>query len=213
MIANEPWSTDPRASDRRHSPSAARNRDPILEVLRRVLPPAGTVLEIASGTGEHAVHFAAALPGLTWQPTDADAESLRSIAAWRDEAALPNLLPPVALDVTSPRWPIERADALVCINMIHISPWEATLALFAGAVRLLPGDAPLMLYGPFRRAGEPAVPSNEDFDASLRRRNVAWGIRDLDDVTVAAEASGFGLSDVVGMPANNLSVIFRRRCG
>lgn len=210
MIANEPWGTDLRATDRRYSPSVVRNRDPILEVLRRVLPPAGSVLEIASGSGEHAVHFAAALPGLTWQPTDTDPDSLRSIAVWYAEAALPNLLPPAELDVMQPVWPLARADAVVCINMLHISQWKATEALFAGAARLLSAGAPLALYGPFRRAGVPTAPSNEAFDESLRSRNPAWGLRDLEDVTAAAEAAGFKLDEVVDMPANNLTVILRR---
>ncbi len=210
MIANEPWQSDTTAADKRYSPSAARNRDPILEVLRRALPPSGTVIEIAGGTGEHAVHFAAALPCLTWQPTDPDPDSLRSIAAWRAEAALPNLLPPIELDVTWSRWPIDRADAVMCINMIHISPWKATPALFVGAARLLPAGAPLVLYGPYRRAGVPTAPSNEAFDTSLRSRNSAWGLRDLDEVTATAGAHGFALAEVVEMPTNNLSVVYRR---
>jgi hypothetical protein len=207
MIDNEPWGGE---ADKRHSPSAARNREPILAVLRRVLPATGVVLEIASGAGEHAVHFAAALPRVAWQPTDPDPDSRRSIAAWRAEAALPNLREPLALDVTQPDWPLARADAVVCINMIHISPWSATLALFAGAARLLPPNAPLFLYGPFRQPSVPTAPSNEAFDASLRDRNPEWGLRDLAEVTAVAQTRGFTAAEVVEMPANNLSVIYRR---
>lgn len=209
MIANEPWAAD--AADRRYSPSAARNREPILDVLRRILPPAGTVLEIASGTGEHAVHFAAGLPHLIWQPSDPDAESRRSIAAWRAEAALPNLQPPLELDVMREPWPVEQADAIVCINMLHISPWAATLALFAGAARCLPSGAPLYVYGPFRQAGVPTAPSNEAFDASLKSRDPAWGLRELGEVDKIAESYGFGRREAIEMPANNLSLIYVRQ--
>lgn len=207
MIANEPWGSD---ADRRSSPSAARNRDPILGVLKRVLPATGLVLEIASGTGEHAVHFAAALPGLDWQPTDPDAESCRSIAAWRDAAALPNLREPLPLDVTSADWPVEAAAAVVCINMLHISPWAATEGLMSGAARRLPCDAPLVVYGPFRQHGVPTAPSNEAFDASLRERDPAWGLRAVTAVAAEALRNGLALEDIVPMPANNLSLVFRR---
>lgn len=207
MIANEPWG---RAADRRSSPSAARNRDPILAVLRRVLPAEGLVLEIAGGTGEHAVHFAGALLGLEWQPTDPDEESRRSIAAWRAEAGLPNLRAPLALDVTQVDWPVERADAIVCINMVHISPWAATVGLLAGAARRLPTGAPLVIYGPFRQAGVPTAPSNEAFDQSLRARNPAWGLREVEAVAAEAARQGLTLEEIVPMPANNLALVFRR---
>ena len=196
---------------RRHAPATGRNRDPILDVLREVLPPAGLVLEVASGTGEHAVHFSRALPHLEWQPTDPDAAALASIAAWRDEDALPNLRPPLMLDAAEPRWPVERSDAVVCINMIHISPWEATLGLMAGAGRILSSGAPLVLYGPFRREGHPIEPSNADFDLSLKARDPRWGLRLLEDVNAAAEAEGLAFERFVEMPANNLSVIYRKR--
>jgi SAM-dependent methyltransferase len=192
-------------------PAVARNRDPILAVLRRVLPARGVVLEIASGTGEHAVHFAAALPGLIWQPTDCDLEALRSIAAWRETARLPNLLAPLELDVTSPVWLVRRADAVVCINMIHISPWRAAEGLMAGAARVLAPGGVLFLYGPYKERGVHTAPSNEAFDASLRARNPEWGVRDLDDVKALAEREGLDLAERVVMPANNLSVVFRRR--
>jgi SAM-dependent methyltransferase len=193
------------------SDAVARNRDPILAVLRRVLPRAGTVLEIASGTGEHAVHFAAALPDLEWQPTDIDAIARASIAAHRDAARLPNLRPPLALDVTADEWPLPRADALVAINMIHIAPWPATEGLMAGAARLLPPGGILYLYGPYREAGVPTAPSNVAFDASLRARDPRWGLRDLAEVLALAAAHGFELVERVAMPANNLSVVLRRR--
>lgn len=198
--------TDPR----RHAPATARNRDPILEVLRGVLPDRGLVLEIASGSGEHAVHFARALPGLAFQPSDPDPDALASIAAWGAESGLPNLRPPLLLDAAATAWPAEAADAILCINMIHISPWRATEGLMAGAARLLAPGAPLILYGPYRRDGVPTAPSNEAFDASLRERDPAWGLRQLEDVAVLAESAGFGPPGVVEMPANNLSVVFRR---
>lgn len=198
-------------SGRRHAPAAARNRDPILAVLRDVLPASGTVLEIAAGTGEHAVHFAKALPGLTWQPSDPDTGARASIATWGEEAGLPNLLPPLALDAAAADWPLERADALVCINMIHISPWEATLGLMAGAGRVLASGAPLVLYGPYRREGHAIEPGNAAFDEDLKRRNPAWGLRLLEEVAEVADVGGFALDRVVEMPANNLTVVFRKR--
>jgi cyclopropane fatty-acyl-phospholipid synthase-like methyltransferase len=191
------------------SPATERNREPIREVLAKHLPEQGTVLEIASGAGEHAVHMARAFPHLAWQPTDADPTALASIAAWAAEAALPNLQPPLALDVTQP-WPIAAADAIVCINMVHISPWEATVALFAGAGRVLPPRGLLYLYGPYRFNGVTA-PSNDEFDRSLKARDPRWGVRDIRELTVAATTAGIALEHVVGMPANNHSLIFRRR--
>lgn len=192
------------------APAATRNRDPILAVLREVLPAAGTVLEIASGTGEHAVHFALALPHLAWQPTDRDAEALRSIAARAAQARLANLRPPLELDASSPDWPVAHADALVSINMIHIAPWRAAEGLMAGAARVLPPGAPLYLYGPFREQGRHTTPSNATFDASLKRRDPEWGVRDLDEVAALARRNGLELAARVAMPANNLSVVFRR---
>ncbi len=197
---------DPRL----YYPHVARNREPILDVLRRVLPPRGVVLEIASGSGEHAVFFAKALPSLTWQPSDLDADALASIAEHRAEACLSNLLPPLALDVTSQTWPVARAQAIVCCNMIHIAPWAAGEGLIAGAARVLPAGGVLYLYGPYKSGGRHSAPSNAAFDADLRARNPAWGIRDLDDVTELAERCGFVSGETVPMPANNLSVIFRR---
>jgi hypothetical protein len=194
---------------RRSSPAALRNRDAILDVLRATLPAAGTVIEIAGGSGEHAVHFARAFPHLTWQPSDPSAEARASIAAWRAAEALPNLLPPLDLDATADAWPIDRAEALIAINMVHISPWAATLGLLRHAAALLPTGAPLVLYGPYRQQGETMAPSNEAFDADLRARNPSWGIRAIEDV--AREAAGFDLVRTVAMPANNLSLVFVRR--
>jgi len=191
-----------------HAPAVARNRDPILAVLRRVLPARG-VLEIASGTGEHAVHFAAALPNLTWQPTDCDPDALRSISAHRAAAQLPNLLAPLALKVTASTWPVTHADAVVCINMIHIAPWAAAEGLMAGAGRLLAPGGVLYLYGPFKEHGEHTAPSNAAFDASLRAHDPDWGVRDTGDVAELARRHGFDLVERVAMPANNFSLVFR----
>ena len=195
----------------RVSPSTARNRDPILEVLRARLPAAGLVLEIAAGAGEHAVHNAAALPGLQWRPTDPDPEALVSIAAWRDHADLPNLLPPLRLDAADPdAWPVERADVMVNINMIHISPWAATEGLMTGAGRVLPPGGLLFLYGPYLEPDVETAPSNLAFDQSLKARNPAWGLRRLDEVTALAARHGLALTERIAMPANNLALVFRR---
>jgi len=202
--------TTPSSQDALASPSVARNRDPILTVLRRVLPPAGTVLEIASGTGEHAMYFAAALPHLTWQPSDQDAQALRSIAAHRAILGLPNLLAPLALDAAAPEWPVARVDAVVAINMVHISPWRATQGLMGGAGRVLAPGGVLYLYGAYRENGVHTAPSNEAFDVDLRQRNPDWGIRDLEEVVKLAGAHGLELAERIPMPANNLSLVFRR---
>jgi len=192
------------------SPSVGRNREPILAVLRRVLPARGTVLEIASGTGEHAVHFAAALLKLTWQPTDRDPDALASIAAHRAAARLPNLLPALELDACAPLWPVARADAVVAINMIHIAPWTAAEGLIAGAGRVLARAGVLYLYGPFKEGGRHTAPSNAAFDASLRAGNPDWGVRDIGDVFDLAGRHGLALDQRIAMPANNLSLVFRK---
>lgn len=193
------------------SPSTARNREPILQALKPHLPDRGLVLEIASGSGEHAVHNAAALPDLQWRPTDADDQALASIEAWRAWAGLPNLLPALRLDASDPAaWPVERADAVVSINMIHISPWSATQGLMAGARRLLTPGGLLFLYGPYLESDVETAPSNLAFDESLRRRDPAWGLRRLDAVTALATAEGLALAERVAMPANNLSLAFRK---
>jgi hypothetical protein len=196
---------------RRRAPATERNRAPILAVLARILPDSGTVLEIASGTGEHVVHFATAFPALRWQPSDPDASARASIAAWRDASGLDNVAAPIALDAATPPWPIDAAAAVLAINMIHIAPWAAACGLVSGAGRLLPGGTPLYLYGPFRRDGHAFAESNTAFDRSLRDRDPAWGVRRLEAVAEIAAAAGFDLSDIIEMPANNLSVVFRRR--
>jgi SAM-dependent methyltransferase len=199
------------ADPREHSPSAERNRDAILAVLRNVLPQRGTVLEIASGTGQHAIHFAAALPGVAWQPSDADAAARASIAAWTAHSGLTNIRPPLDLDVCRNAWGIDAAHALVCINMIHISPWAATEALIDGAARVLDPGGVLFLYGPYRRGGAHTASSNEAFDLQLRSRNPAWGVRDMEAVAQLAGAAGFAFDEPLAMPANNFSVVFRKR--
>jgi SAM-dependent methyltransferase len=191
-------------------PAAVRNREPILQVLREILPPRATVLEIASGTGEHAVWFCTALPMLTWQPTDPDTEALQSIAAWRDTAGLANMLPPLPLDAAAETWPVAQADAVIAINLIHIAPWTVTHGLIAGAARVLTPGGLLFLYGPFRQGGAHTTASNAAFDADLRARNPSWGVRDLDEITALATPQGFAPPLRIAMPANNLSVVFRR---
>jgi SAM-dependent methyltransferase len=202
-----PEAPDPRL----YHAHVARNRASILDVLKRVLPSSGLVVEIASGSGEHAAFFAKALPGISWQATDIDANALASIAAHREAAGVANLLPPLRLDATAEEWPIAHADAVVCNNMIHISPWAVTEGLMHGAGRILRSGGILYLYGPYKIDGRHTAPSNENFDASLRARNVEWGIRDLGDVTAVAARHGFALAETVPMPANNFSVVFR--CG
>jgi hypothetical protein len=194
----------------RSAPAAARNRDPILRVLRDYLAGSALVLEIASGTGEHAVWFSSALPELTWQPTDHDPEALRSIAAWRDMKGPPNLLPPLRLDASADTWPVAQADAVVAINMVHIAPWTVTQGLIAGAARILTSGGLLFLYGPFSEGGVHAADTNAAFDADLRARNPSWGIRDLDEITALAIQHGITGPERIAMPANNMSVVFRR---
>ena len=207
----QPWTPGEGApGDKRHAPATLRNRDAIVAVLRDWLPATGSVLEVASGSGEHAVHFAAAFPDLDWQPTDPDPAGLTSIAAYRVDAGLANIAPPIALDAASDVWPLDRADAILCINMVHISPWEATTGLLAGAVRLLARGAPLILYGPYFEPDAPTAESNLAFDASLRSRNPAWGLRDTDAVKAAAFDAGLAFAERRAMPANNLMLLFRR---
>jgi SAM-dependent methyltransferase len=193
------------------SPAAERNKQPIADVLARVLPPAGLVLEIASGTGQHAEHFARLLPDLTWQPTDPNADTLPSLTDRVRRAALSNLRAPLPFDVHDAAPPLGAVAAVVCINMIHIAPWSACLALLGHAERLLSASAPLVLYGPFKRAGEHTAPSNAAFDTQLRARDPEWGVRDLDEVVELARRHRFGLAEIVAMPANNLSVVLRRQ--
>lgn len=192
------------------SEAAERNREPILAVLQRVLPERGLVLEIASGTGQHVVYFARHLPGLTWQPTDLGEDARASVREWIAEAGLANVLEPLALDVTAETWPVERADAVFCANMVHIAPWDAALGLFRGAGRVLSPGAPLVTYGPYRFSGRFTAPSNEAFDRSLRARDAAWGVRDVGDLEAAARAEGLALEETVAMPANNHCLVWRR---
>jgi hypothetical protein len=197
--------------DRRiRAPAAERNKEPILEVLRRWLPARGTVLEIASGTGQHVTHFAKAFPSLSWQPTEIEVEQHDSIVAWIDFEKLGNVRRPFALDVGRHPWPIDDAEAVICINMVHISPWQATLDLMTGSARVLGENGILFLYGPYRRSGGHTAPSNAAFDADLRSRNPEWGVRDLEAVTDAARHVGLTFCEAVPMPANNFSVIFRK---
>jgi hypothetical protein len=195
---------------KRHAPAAGRNREPIAAVLTEELPAAGLVLEVASGTGEHSVHFARTFPDLAWQPSDPDPDACQSIAAWRAEAGLANLLAPIELDVCSPDWSIERADAVLCINMVHISPVAATEGLLAGAAKLLAPSAPLILYGPYLEAKVPTAPSNAEFDASLKARNPQWGLRSAEWLDELAAKEGFRRTRRVAMPANNLTLVYRR---
>lgn len=196
---------------RRRAPAAERNAEPIRAVLARVLPARGLVLEVASGSGQHGVFMARAFPEIAWQPSDADPAALASIQAWADEAGLPNLRPPLRLDAEDEpsAWPIGAADAVVCINMIHVAPWSAALGLVRGAAALLGPGAPLVTYGPYRFDGRTA-PSNEEFDASLRARDPSWGVRDARDLEAAAAAVGLHLVESVAMPANNHSLVFAR---
>ena len=199
-----------------HSPAADRNKQPILDVLRHLLAARGAALEIASGTGQHAAWFASALPGWTWQPTDADADSLPAIAAWAAQSGATNVLPAVRLDVMAPQWPSEGEpfaapfDAIYCANMLHISPWATCAALMQGAARHLAPGGLLVTYGPYLETGVPTSPGNLAFDQSLRERNPAWGIRRLEDVKAVAQASGLAWRERHAMPANNLLLVFAK---
>jgi SAM-dependent methyltransferase len=210
---------------RQYAPATQRNREPILEVLLQVLPPRGTVLEVSSGTGEHAVFLAPRLHPRHWIPSDPNPVARASIAAWQEHCPADNLYPPIALDARDPVWAVEQDElpeplpdmdfkrdpivAIVNINMIHIAPWSACLGLMAGAGRILPSGGILYLYGPFKQAGKHMAPSNADFDESLRSQNSDWGVRDLDDVVAVAQAQHLSLVKTCAMPANNLSVIFQ----
>ena len=194
---------------RQYAPATLRNRDFILDVLREVLPTKGDILEIASGSGEHVVHFAKSLPSLVFQPSDPDPNALQSVVAWVKATRVTNVRAPIILDASQSPWPIASADGVMCINMVHISPWDVTLGLIKGAAAILPPGAPFYLYGPYRRADLETAPSNHAFDRSLRNRNPAWGLRDLEAVTAMAQSVGFSIPIITEMPANNLSVVFR----
>lgn len=207
---------------RQYAPATERNREPILEVLLQVLPPTGTVLEVSSGTGEHAVFFAPRLHPRKWIPSDPNPIARDSIAAWREDCGADNLYPPIALDACDPVWAVEQNQllqgfdfkrdpivAIVNINMIHIAPWSACLGLMAGSRRILPTGGILYLYGPFKQGGRHTAPSNAAFDESLQAQNPQWGVRDLDDVVAVAQAQNLSLLKIYNMPANNLSVVFQ----
>ena len=192
------------------SPAVLRNRGPILDILRHLLPAQGVILEVASGSGEHITYLAEQLPALEWQPSDPSPTARASIAAWTAADRLTNVRAPLDLDASALPWPVSAADAILAINLVHISPWAATQGLLREAARLLPPGGLLYLYGPFIQAGIPLAPSNAAFDADLRDRNVAWGLRELAAVEAAAATSGLKIETVLPMPANNLSVILRR---
>jgi hypothetical protein len=209
-------SPNDRPDDRQYAPATDRNRDPILTVLHQILPTQGTILEIASGTGQHAIHFAPALAPRTWQPSEPTPQGRASIRAWAAAEPIENLLDPIDLDVCAPRWPVEgepidpAITAIVTINLIHIAPWAACLGLLAGANRILPIGGVLYLYGPYKQQNVPLAPGNEMFDGSLRSQNPAWGLRDLETVAEAAAIENLILKTVIEMPANNLSVVFEK---
>lgn len=212
-MTDKPIALEDRASDeqRLFSPSAARNRDAIREAFLKTMPQKGAILEIGSGTGEHAVHIAAAAPGLFWRPGDPDAASRASIAAWTAHLGLSTVAPPHAIDVTGPDWDLglEPVDGVVSINMVHIAPFAAAEGLIAGAGRLIKTGGKLFLYGPFARNGAHTAPSNAEFDRSLKARDASWGVRDLDlEIVPLAAAAGLALETIIDMPANNLSVVF-----
>ena len=195
---------------RQHAPATLRNRDFILGILRDVLPTKGVILEIASGSGEHVVYFARNLPSLVFQPSDREPDALQSVAAWVKATRVTNVRAPMVLDASQSPWPIASADGIICINMVHISPWDATLGLIRGAAAILPPTAPFYLYGPYKREGFATTPSNQAFDRSLRDRNPTWGLRDLEAVAAIAQSVGFSVPTITEMPANNLSVVFHR---
>lgn len=209
MSDSTPWLVaEQDEAVRKHAPATERNREPIAALLGSELPAGGTILEIASGSGEHCAYFAHQFPGLVWQPSDPEPDARASIASWCAERR--NVLPPLDLDVAAAEWPIDAADCMLCINMVHIAPWEATLALLDGAARILPPGAPLILYGPFLRDDVETAPSNLAFDESLRARDPAWGLRRAEDVTAEAAARGFAYSRLAEMPANNIILVYRR---
>jgi hypothetical protein len=201
----------PVAGVRRSAPAVARNREPIADVLGEWLPESGVVLEIASGSGEHALYFAEQFPALEWQPSDVHPDALASIEAWRATVGLANVREAIAIDSAAPDWPIERADAVLSINMVHISPWASALGLIAGSARVLAAGAPLILYGPWLKDDIPTAPSNLAFDADLKRRDPRWGLRRVEEFAATAAGEGLDLVETRPMPANNLMLLFNRR--
>ena len=214
MSGNRRFYESPAGADaRRSAPAVLRNREPIAEVLEDWLPETGLVLEIASGTGEHAIHFAREFPNLEWQPSDTHPDALASIRAWQEAAGLPNLREPIAIDTAAPDWPIDRANVLLNINMVHISPWACALGLLDGAARMLSPGGSLVLYGPWLKDDIETAPSNLAFDEDLRRRDPEWGLRRAEDFAAEAERRGLHLVETRSMPANNLMLLFRRTAG
>lgn len=233
-MAGERFYEMPADGSRRSAPAALRNREPISDVLENWLPACGKVLEIASGTGEHSVYFAQRFPALDWQPSDIHPDALTSIEAWREASGLRNMLPPLVIDAASGKWVIDQADAILSVkmksdncddqkskensgfdavlnlNMVHISPWSAALGLLAGAASVLKSGGALILYGPWLQRGVETAPSNLEFDRQLRQRDPAWGLRQVEDFEAAAGARGFSLKQTRAMPANNLMLLFRR---
>jgi len=195
---------------RRYAPASARNRDPLLQVLKSLLPQTGTILEIASGTGEHACYFAPAFGTAIWQPTDTDESAIASINAHRQAEAPANLAPALHLNVMEPEWPVNAADAVLCVNMVHIAPWACCENLLRGCAHVLSPGAPLVLYGPFKQDGTHTAPSNAEFDQTLRGENAKWGIRDIGEIAEAGKASGLTIEDPIAMPSNNFCVILRQ---
>jgi hypothetical protein len=208
MTTPQPFVFERGPEVKRHAPATVRNRDVIAEALAKLLPESGLVLEIASGTGEHVVHFAKLFPALTWQPTDPDPIAVASIDAWRADENAVNVLPAMLLDAASD-WRITEAHAVLCINMVHISPWAATVGLLRNAARTLGRCEPLCIYGPFRQRGVALAESNAAFDASLRQQNTEWGLRSVENINQTAGENGLRLDQIVEMPANNLLLVFR----
>jgi hypothetical protein len=196
--------------EQRHAPATMRNRDAIVALLEQILPPSGLVLEIASGTGEHAVYFGKAFPDLTFQPSDPDPACCQSITAWMKREAVPNVLPPLQLDAQAGQWDITKPAAILCINMVHISPWESSIGLFEKAGTLLDPGAPLYLYGPYLRDDVETAPGNMDFERSLKSRDLRWGLRDVADMDALATRTGFVRESLTEMPANNISLVYRK---
>jgi len=194
----------------RHAPATMRNRDAIVALLEQILPPSGLVLEIASGTGEHAVYFGKAFPDLTFQPSDPDPACCQSITAWTKREAVPNVLPPLQLDAQAGQWDIPKPAAILCINMVHISPWESSIGLFEKAGTLLDPGALLYLYGPYLRDDVETAPGNMDFERSLKSRDLRWGLRDVADMDALATRTGFVRESLTEMPANNISLVYRK---
>ncbi|VWX58716.1 DUF938 domain-containing protein [Sphingorhabdus sp. 109] len=212
MTDSKPWIVAESTPDeQKHAPATLRNRDAIVAVLRDILPERGLILEIASGTGEHAVYFGRAFPGLTFQPSDPDPACCQSITAWTEREGSSNILPPLQLDAQAPQWDVQNVAAILCINMVHISPWESSIGLFDKAGKLLAPGAPFYLYGPYLRDDIETAPGNLAFERSLKSRNLRWGLRDVADMDALAARNGFTRESLVEMPANNISLVYRKQ--